>query len=183
MIGNRIKALRRVRNLTLRQLAEQAGTSEGHMSKIENGKAQPSVALLHRITRSLDVSTAILFDQTPNGNRVVSRAGERPVIHLDPIRCGTGLCLERVIAHAEDHMLQCNIHIIEPNGSSDDHIQHVGEEMGYVLEGEFELILDNVVYRLRANDSFHFNSSRRHAYRNPGRTRTRVLWVNTPPTF
>ncbi|MBZ0124282.1 MAG: cupin domain-containing protein [Roseovarius sp.] len=183
MIGHRIRALRRVRDLTLRQLADQAGTSEGHMSKIENGKAQPSVSLLHRITQSLEVSIAILFDETPNGDRVVSRAGERPLIHLDPVRRGTGLCLERVIAHSEDRMLQCNIHIIEPNGSSEDHIQHVGEEMGYVLEGEFELTLDTVVYRLHANDSFHFNSNRRHAYRNPGKTRTRVLWVNTPPTF
>ena len=33
------------------------------------------------------------------------------------------------------------------------------------------------------NDSFHFNSSRRHAYRNPGKTQTRILWANTPPTF
>ena len=56
-------------------------------------------------------------------------------------------------------------------------------EMGYILEGELELILDDIVYHLHENDSFHFNSSRRHAYRNPGTTRTRVLWANTPPTF
>lgn len=183
MIGHRIKALRRARNLTLKQVAERASTSEGHMSKIENGKAQPSVSLLHRITQTLDVSIAMLFEEKPNGDRVVSRAGQRPLIHLDPVWRGTGLCLERVIAHSEDHMLQCNIHIIEPNGSSEDHIQHLGEEMGFVLEGEFELILEDIVYRLGANDSFHFNSSRRHAYRNPGKTLTRVLWVNTPPTF
>jgi len=36
---------------------------------------------------------------------------------------------------------------------------------------------------LRAGDSFHFPSEVPHGYRNPGRVRTRVLWVNTPPTF
>lgn len=183
MIGDRIKTLRRVRDMTLKQLAKQVQTSEGHMSKIENNKAQPSVALLHRITQALDITISLLFEETQKREQVVSRAGERPVIHLDPVRRGTGLHLERVIPHSKERMLQCNIHVIEPNGSSEDHIQHVGEEMGYVLEGELELILEDVAYRLGENDSFHFNSSRRHAYRNPGKTRTRVLWVNTPPTF
>lgn len=183
MIGDRIKSLRRIRKMTLKQLAELAKISEGHMSKIENDKTQPSVAVLHRITQALDVTIGLLFDETNGKEQVVSRMGERPVIDLDPVRRGTGICLERIIPHSKDHILQCNIHIIEPDGSSEDHIQHVGEEMGYILEGELELILDDIVYHLHENDSFHFNSSRRHAYRNPGTTRTRVLWANTPPTF
>lgn len=183
MIGDTIKSLRRLRKMTLRQLADQAGISEGHMSKIENDKTQPSVAVLHRITRSLDVTISILFNETDGHDQPVSRAGERPVIDLDPVRRGTGIRLERIIPHSQDHILQCNIHIIEAGGSSEDQIQHVGEEMGYVLDGELELLLDDDVYHLRQNDAFHFNSSRRHAYRNPGRTQTRILWANTPPTF
>ncbi|MEI4232696.1 cupin domain-containing protein [Roseovarius sp. D22-M7] len=183
MIGDRIKSLRRVRKMTLRQLADQAGVSEGHMSKIENDKSQPSVAVLHRITQSLDVTIGLLFNETDDCEQPVSRAGERPVIDLDPVRRGTGICLERIIPHSKDHILQCNIHIIEPGGSSEDHIQHVGEEMGYVLNGELDLFLDGSVYHLNENDSFHFNSSRKHAYRNPGKTQTRILWANTPPTF
>ncbi|WP_306152095.1 cupin domain-containing protein [Roseovarius sp. MMSF_3281] len=183
MIGERIKSIRRIRNMTLKELAKQANISEGHMSKIENDKTQPSVALLHRITQALDITIGLLFDETNGDEHVVSRMGQRPIIDLDPVRRGTGICLERIIPHSKDHILQCNIHIIEPNGSSEDHIQHVGEEMGYVLEGELELILDDTVYHLCENDSFHFNSSRKHAYRNPGKTRARVLWANTPPTF
>lgn len=183
MIGNRIKSLRRVRNMTLKQLADEVEISEGHMSKIENEKTQPSVAVLHRITQTLDVTIGLLFDETNGKEQVVSRMGERPVIDLDPVRRGTGIRLERIIPHSRDHILQCNIHVIEPNGSSEEQIQHVGEEMGYILEGELELTLDDTVYHLRQDDSFHFNSSRRHAYRNPGKTRTRVLWANTPPTF
>jgi len=183
MIGDRIKSLRRVRKLTLKQLADQTGVSEGHMSKIENDKTQPSVAVLHRITQSLDVTIGLLFNETDGHDQPVSRARERPVIDLDPVRRGTGIRLERIIPHSPDHILQCNIHIVEPGGSSEDHIQHIGEEMGYVLAGELELFLDDTVYHLGENDSFHFNSMRRHAYRNPGKTQTRILWANTPPTF
>jgi uncharacterized cupin superfamily protein len=39
------------------------------------------------------------------------------------------------------------------------------------------------VYKLGAGDSFAFPSNLAHTYRNPGRKVTRVLWVNTPPTF
>jgi mannose-6-phosphate isomerase-like protein (cupin superfamily) len=36
---------------------------------------------------------------------------------------------------------------------------------------------------LQTGDSFYFSSSVPHSYRNPGKTVTRVLWINTPPTF
>jgi transcriptional regulator with XRE-family HTH domain len=172
-----------VRKLTLKQLADQVGISEGHMSKIENDKTQPSVGVLHKITQSLNVTIGLLFNEKNGHEQPVSRAGERPVIDLDPVRRGTGIRLERIIPHSQDHILQCNIHIIEPGGSSEDHIQHVGEEVGYVLDGELDLFLDDDVYHLSKNDSFHFNSSRKHAYRNPGTAQTRILWANTPPTF
>ena len=38
-------------------------------------------------------------------------------------------------------------------------------------------------YRLKPGDSFYFESATPHRWFNPGRTETRVLWVNTPPTF
>src|SRR6056297_2268588 len=141
MIGARIKSIRRIRNMTLKELAKQANISEGHMSKIENDKTQPSVALLHRITQALDITIGLLFDETNGKEQVVSRMGERPVIDLDPVRRGTGIRLERIIPHSRDHILQCNIHVIDPTGSSQHQIQHVGEEMGYILEGELELTL------------------------------------------
>ena len=62
-------------------------------------------------------------------------------------------------------------------------IDHVGEEMGFVLEGQIELLLDDEVFVLGVGDAFHFKSHRKHGYRNPGVTRARILWANTPPTF
>ncbi|HEV7799823.1 MAG TPA: cupin domain-containing protein, partial [Burkholderiales bacterium] len=72
---------------------------------------------------------------------------------------------------------------IEPRTSSDEQISHAGEELGYVLEGELELALGEERYMLQTGDSFYFSSSVPHSYRNPGKTVTRVLWINTPPTF
>ncbi len=91
--------------------------------------------------------------------------------------------LERVIVPGPGQLLQSDIHVIEPLATSDEQISHAGEELGYVLEGELELTLADECYTLRAGDSFYFPSTVPHSYRNPGKTITRVLWTNTPPTF
>jgi quercetin dioxygenase-like cupin family protein len=73
--------------------------------------------------------------------------------------------------------------VVEPGGGSEGAIEHQGEDVGYVLEGEFELIVAGKTYKLQQGDSFFFRSNLPHGYRNPGRKQTRVVWVNTPSTF
>jgi quercetin dioxygenase-like cupin family protein len=91
--------------------------------------------------------------------------------------------LERLVVPSPGQLLQGDIHVLEPLARSDEQIHHVGEELGYVLEGELELTLGDQSYSLKAGDSFYFPSTEPHSYRNPGDTVTRILWVNTPPTF
>jgi uncharacterized cupin superfamily protein len=79
--------------------------------------------------------------------------------------------------------LQANIHRIDPGGESDGRIEHEGEEIGYILQGELELRIDDKTYLLSAGDSFFFPSHLPHGYFNPGEVETRVIWINTPPTF
>jgi uncharacterized cupin superfamily protein len=76
-----------------------------------------------------------------------------------------------------------SIHVVDPGGGSAGAISHHGEEVGYVLEGTFELTVKDRTYLLNAGDSFFFTSDLPHSYRNPGTVQTRVLWINSPPTF
>jgi uncharacterized cupin superfamily protein len=62
-------------------------------------------------------------------------------------------------------------------------MRHEGDEVGYVLEGRLELSIDDKLHALGPGDSFAFPSNLAHTYRNPGTEVTRVIWVNTPPTF
>ena len=91
--------------------------------------------------------------------------------------------MERVIPYEKGRLLQSNIHIIEPGGSSFGMISHEGEEVGYVIAGEIELFLGDNSYRLSTGDTFCFRSEIGHGYRNAGSKEARVLFVNTPPTF
>ena len=108
------------------------------------------------------------------------RAGERPIATTDAIRGGSGIHYERLVPFAAAHLLEGNVHVVQPGGHKTDPITHQGETLGYVLEGELELTIESTVYRLSAGDSFFFRNHLTNGYRNTGDTVARIVWVNTP---
>lgn len=182
-LGARLRLSRQSRGMTLKALSLAAACSESLLSKIENGKASPSLPMLHRLVGVLGTNIGWMFEETDGDEGIVFRAGTRPLIALDPLRRGEGISLERVIPYSAGHLLQCNIHHIEAGGQSKEPIRHVGEEVGYVLAGEIELMVDERTFRIGAGDTFVFNSERPHWYRNVGTERASIFWVNTPATF
>ena len=62
--GQRIKELRRQRNLTQRQLAERAGLDFTYLSKIENDRLEhtPSIKALQGLARALDADELELME-------------------------------------------------------------------------------------------------------------------------
>lgn len=177
MLGARIRHARRVAGLTLTQVALKAQCSESLISKIENGQATPSLAMLHRIAVALATNIATLSSEEVPSAGPVLRQGERPVMEAG------GISLERIVLPKRGGLLQANVHIVQPGEGSDGQIVHVGEEVGYVLEGTLELALGEDRYLIHAGDAFTFSSQVPHGYRNVGKTIAKVLWVNTPVTF
>lgn len=183
-IGGRLKHARLVQKLRLRQLADKLGCSESFISKLENDKVRPSLAMLHRIVEILNINIAALFSEPLIDSPVlVVRADNRPIIRTDPMLRGPGIALERLVAAAPGGLIDCNIHCVDPGGHTDGAIDHIGEEIGFVLEGKLDLNVDGTVYSLESGDCFFFRSELKHSYRNPGKIVARILWVNTPPTF
>lgn len=181
-LGERLRRIRRRAGRSLKEVAGQAGCSESLLSKVETGRANPSLSMLHRIVATLDTSMANLFVDGGSNERVVYRHGERPRIHLDSGESAE-IALERLIPDDGDHLLQANVHVIAPGAGSRGPITHEGEEFGYVLTGELELTVGGRTHVVSAGDCFVFRSEVPHAYRNAGDATARVLWVNTPVTF
>ncbi|RYC29608.1 cupin domain-containing protein [Lichenibacterium minor] len=182
-VSLRLRLARTMRGMTLKALASAVGCSESMLSKIETGKTSPSLPMLHRLAEALGTNIGWMFEENHGEDGIVFRSGDRPIIALDPLRRGEGISLERVIPYAPGHLLQCNIHHIAAGGESAGPIQHAGEEVGYVLQGRVDLILDGRVFSLGPGDSFVFASNLPHAYRNAGDGPASIFWVNTPPTF
>ncbi|OXM17837.1 XRE family transcriptional regulator [Pantoea sp. AV62] len=179
----RLRHARLAQEITLKQLAQKVGCSESLLSKLENEIAAPSLAMLHRLATALETNISDLMAESWVADSPVMKAdSRRRKLFVHRNRKG-GIELENLTHHHKGGLLQGNIHVIEPGVASDGQIEHHGEEMGYVLEGEVALYLGDQVYALSVGDSFYFPSNVPHGYRNSGTTVAKVLWVNTPVTF
>jgi transcriptional regulator with XRE-family HTH domain len=65
-IGSRIKATRKDRKLTLKELSDIAGISVSFLSDIENGRSNPSLDRTNDIAKALDVSVSFLLGEQNN---------------------------------------------------------------------------------------------------------------------
>lgn len=183
-IGHQIRRERKIHKLRLKDLAEATGLSISLISKIEHNKVDPSLSTLHRLAKALDTSVSALFLREEGLDRVVHKPAERPVAgRVQGMVDWEGIVAEVMVPYREGRLLEGFIFLMEPGGHSGGRLQHDGEECGYVLEGQLELDVGDVHYHLEAGDSFFFSSEIPHAYRNPGDTTARVIWINTPPTF
>ena len=182
-IGTRLRHARLVKGLLIKQLAERVGVSISLISKYENDKLLPPLTVLHSLVTELETNIGALFEPNWSGVEYVARAGVRPRISAGGEKGAAGVMLERLVPNGKGHLLQGNIHIVAPGAGSMGPIRHEGDEVGYVLEGRLALRIDDVVHELGPGDSFAFPSNLAHTYRNPGKVVTRVIWINTPPTF
>ncbi|MFF7709411.1 cupin domain-containing protein [Pseudomonas sp. NPDC007930] len=181
-LGVRLRHARKVAGLTLKQVAHTAGCSESLISKLENDAASPSLAMLHRLAMALGSNVSELTSEDWVSAEPVLRAGARQVSRFAKGGKAGYIDLERITHPQKGGLLQADIHLVAP-GMVSEVIEHVGEEMGYLIEGTLELTLGGATYRLNAGDSFHFPSNVPHGYRNVGTEVARILWVNTPATF
>lgn len=182
-IGARLRHARLVKGLLIKDLAQRVGVSISLISKYENDKLLPPLTVLHSLVTVLETNIGALFEPNWTGVEHIARAGGRPRISAGGDKDSAGVMLERLVPNGKGHLLQGNIHIVAPGGGSMGAMRHEGDEVGYVLEGRLELSIDDKLHELGPGDSFAFPSNLAHTYRNPGSEVTRVIWVNTPPTF
>jgi len=174
-IGARLRQLRMRRKLSLAQVAKAVAISVGFLSAIERSQMSASIATLRRLARFYKTNILDFFDPAETNRRLV-RPSERKVLEAGP-----GVRME-LLAWGNT-VMEPHLFRIAPKAGSGESYTHEGEEFLMVLRGELHLALDSQEFRLKSGDSFYFESATPHRWKNPGRSETWVLWVNTPPTF
>lgn len=175
-IGARLRRLRARKAVSLAHVANAVGVSVGFLSAIEREQMTASVATLRRLARFYQINILSLFNPTDaNPGRV--RPGERKILEAGP-----GVRME--LLSWGNTMMEPHLFRIAPSAGSGESYAHEGEEFLYILSGNLEISLaDGEQLRLQEGDSFYFESSNEHRWKNPGKKEALVLWVNTPPTF
>ncbi|KAB1070282.1 cupin domain-containing protein [Methylobacterium planeticum] len=180
-VGQRLRALRLARGLSLEKVAASTGVSIGFLSQVERGLSSPSLRMLALLADTLQTGLAGLFGGETQGpdDAIVTREQDRPNLWL----WRAGITKQLLTPSGTAGGLSLFRTVLEPRASTgDDPFSHDGEEAGLVLEGDLVLTVESRTLRLVAGDSFRFASRRPHHFANPSATeRTIVLWVNAIP--
>jgi len=161
--------------MSLAQVAENVGISVGFLSALERSQMSGSVGTLRKLARFYKTNILDFFDASGASGRQV-RPAQRKVLEA-----GDGVRME-LLAWG-DTVMEPHLFRVAPDAGSGESYSHEGEEFIYVLRGELEITVDGEKYRLKPGDSFYFESTTSHHWKNTGRKETLLLWVNTPPTF
>jgi transcriptional regulator with XRE-family HTH domain len=171
-VGNRLRALRKERGMTIPQLAAATGLTNGFISQLERDLTSASLSSLARIAEALDVRLGHLVDG--------KWEGEAPVI-LD-LRGQ-----EHVLLSPADEM---RFHVtesrIEPEASAGEELYTLPAdvEIVSVVEGALELRVRDEKHLLRAGESFTYAPRDPHTWRNPSATEPAVvLWLAVPNPY
>ena len=177
-LGIIVRRRRKEKKLTLKQVAEKAGVSEGFMSQVENNVKSPSVDTLINICRALEADIGELLQplQDPLNLHIIKSAewGDIDVPH-------TGFATRRFLPPDERTVIDSAIIILEPGRSIPvrKEIKN-GQEVLCVLRGTLELVHGDRTETLEAGDAAHYWSyTQRQSIRNLGEETAVVMWVGT----
>jgi len=161
-IGRQVRAYRKKMDITVVDLASQAGLSAGMLSKIENGLTSPSLATLRALADALKIPVTALFstyDEVSDAMHV--KAGQGLKIERRGTRAGHQY---QLLGHSTHAALAVEPYLITITEESDvfPRFQHSGLEFLFILEGAVRYRHGDSTYDLEEGDSLFFDADKPH---------------------
>jgi transcriptional regulator with XRE-family HTH domain len=177
-LGRELRQLRRSRNRSLEQVADEAGVSVGLLSQLERGVGNPSYLTLAKIGQALGVPVAAFFGPDRGEDRFVVRRGDRKRL----VTAREGAVFELLTPDLQGPFEMIWVEL-GPGVPEPETYQHPGTECVFLLEGRLTYRLGALTYELDAGDSMTFPGDLPHRAENPGPALARLVATVAPPSF
>jgi len=174
-IGERVRALRTARGLTLDALADKTGVSRAMLSRIERGESNPTAQLLGRVCAGLDVTLSALFAETERASSPLLRRADQ-VVWRDP---GSGY-VRRAVSPPNCGSAADIVDVEFPAGASVtfDSLRLPGADQQIVLlSGRMHLTVGDTKHRLEPGDCLCVRFGEPVVFHNPGPKAAHYLLV------
>ncbi|OLU14371.1 MULTISPECIES: cupin domain-containing protein [unclassified Pseudomonas] len=180
-VGLRLQSIRKQKGLSQRELAKRAGVTNSTISMIEKNSVSPSISSLKKVLAGIPMSLVEFFSleaEQDSQVQVVYRASELTDIH-------SGAITMKLIGKAHPSRAISFLDETYPPHSDTglEMYAHEGEETGMLVEGRLELTVGDEVFILESGDSYYFESSKPHRFRNPFDQPARLISATTPANF
>lgn len=168
-VADNLRHKRKLRGLSLDDLARASGVSRAALSQVETCKTNPTVGLLWKIAVGLGVPFQDLLGQPRTGISVLRRGDSQVLRSLDgklESRPLTPAGASSLVEIYELRLAARSTHASEPHAAGT-------HEFLVVLSGALKLHVDGETMDLLAGDSVSFPADRPHAYENHGSSEAR----------
>jgi len=183
-VGEKIKALREQKGLSLKELADLTGFSTALLSQMENHLVSPSLGTIIKMARALGVRVGDFLGETEGEPYTIVRKDERRKVSRFASKDGVkyGYSYESLGFEKKDRHMEPFIVTLEPATVKTSKTSvHEGEEFIFVLEGEMEVILGSHTDILYTGDSIYYDSTIPHRVQCHQDKNTRILAVLYAP--
>ncbi|WP_261807416.1 helix-turn-helix domain-containing protein [Lapidilactobacillus luobeiensis] len=175
VFGQKLRALRVMKNLTQEELGERTDLTKGYISQLENDQASPTVETLSDILTVLGVSLAEFFTAEPSKAALLFGMDQQ-VDHVDE---GLGYHLKWLINDSNEREMEPVLLTIEPGGKFKAFDPSPAETFAYVIKGSVCLRLGDETITAKARESLYFTATNPHQLTNPGNKPVTLLLVAT----
>jgi len=178
-VGRRLKSFRDKAGLTLRQLARESGVAFTTIQKIESGAISPTVGILMKISRGLNIKMTALLEERAEPRAVhfirkaerIGVSDRRRDIEIQYIAQNLG----------DPQMFGFFMSVGPEHGSGPEPLLHGGEEIVIGLQGTITFIVEKEEYSVNAGDCLHFKSTIPHRWMNSGNKAAKFYLICSEP--
>ena len=176
VVGVNLRRLRTRRGLSLERLAQVSGVSRAMLGQIELGQSAPTINVLWKIARALEVTFSALISARTQSGALVLRSQESKILtSKDRSFSSRALFPFDEPRRVEFYELRLAAGCVE---DADGHPPGTSENL-VVTGGTIEIDVAGDTHRLETGDSILFEADTPHAYRNPGKGEAVMYLVMT----
>lgn len=165
VVGKNLRRLRMQRGLSLERLAKASGVSRAMLGQIELGQSAPTINVLWKIARALDLPFSALITSTGGtGTRVLRAHQSKRLTSHDGRFVSRALFPFDEPRRVEFYELQLKAHSEE---QADAHPPGTMENLA-IIRGTLEMEVGTERHLLSTGDAIVFEADKPHVYRNVG---------------
>ena len=178
-IGEKLRQLRLQRNLTQEELADRCELSKGFISQVERNLASPSIATLTDMLECLGSSLPAFFNEKQEQKIVFAPQDMFEKVDEEDLHGS----ITWLVPDAQKNDMEPILVDMAEGGRTYPLPPSEAEEFGYVLSGSIFLVMGEKKIRVKTGCSFCIHPRVNHYLMNAGKSRAKVLWISTPPSF
>jgi len=177
-LGDRIRRVRDIRGLTIRDLSSRTGIDVDTLGRIESSKVIPALGQLVKLGKALDMKMGYFISPGIDKPMTVVRKHERrPVSRYGEAKSMLyGYSYESLAPDKANRLMEPFIITLVPT-ETEEFSTHAGQEFLYVLQGEIKVQVGDRVDSLKPGDAVYYDSNQPHLVRCAAATPAKVLAV------